>query len=99
MRKIYNKSNCLDNQLVLIDSLHFLNGSLDNLAKKLGKNDCHHVSQEFNAYILDLVKQKVFYPYEYMDSFKKLKEILPRKDKFYSLFCSSLVMESVIKKI
>ena len=35
--------------------------------------------------ILDLVKQKEFYPYDYMTNFKKLKEQLPSKEEFYSL--------------
>ena len=35
--------------------------------------------------ILELVKQKEFYPYDYMTNFKKLKEQLPSKEEFYSL--------------
>ena len=35
--------------------------------------------------ILELVKQKEFYPYDYMTNFKKLKEQLPNKEEFYSL--------------
>ena len=35
--------------------------------------------------MLDLVKQKGFYPYEYISEFEKFKEELPRKEKFYSL--------------
>ena len=33
---------------------------------------------------LDLVKQKRFYPYEYIKSFETFKERLPSKEKFYS---------------
>ena len=33
--------------------------------------------------VLDLVKRKGFYPYEYMTDFKKFKEQLPSKEKFY----------------
>ena len=33
--------------------------------------------------VLDLVKRKGFYPYEYMTDFKKFKEQLPSKGKFY----------------
>ena len=33
--------------------------------------------------MLDLVKQKGFYPYEYMSDFEKFKEQLPSKEKFY----------------
>ena len=42
------------------------------------------LSQEFNNKVLDLVKQKGFYPYEYMSGFEKFKEILPSKKKFYN---------------
>ena len=37
------------------------------------------MSQEFddNNNVLDLVKQKEFYPYEYMRDFEKFKEELP----------------------
>ena len=43
------------------------------------------MSQEFDNKVLDLVKQKGFYPYEYMRGFEKFKEELPSKEKFYSL--------------
>ena len=33
--------------------------------------------------MLDLVKQRGFYPCEYMTDFKKSKEQLPKKQKFY----------------
>ena len=35
--------------------------------------------------MLDFVKQKGFYPYEYISDFEKFKEQLPNKEKFYSL--------------
>ena len=34
--------------------------------------------------MLNLVKQKGFYPYEYISDFEKSKEELPSKEKFYS---------------
>ena len=42
------------------------------------------MSQEFDKNILDLVKQKGFYLYEYMSNFEKFKEESPSKEKFYS---------------
>ena len=42
------------------------------------------MSQEFDNNVLDLLKQKEFYPYEYMSDFKKFKEELPSKEKFYN---------------
>ena len=42
------------------------------------------MSQEFDNNVLDLVKQKGFYPYEYLSDFEKFKEQLPSKENFYS---------------
>ena len=42
------------------------------------------MSQKFDNKILNLVKQKGFFPYEYMSNFEKFKEQLPSKEKFYS---------------
>ena len=42
------------------------------------------MSQEFDNNVLDLVKQKGFFPYEYMSDFEKFKEELPDKENFYS---------------
>ena len=41
------------------------------------------MSQEFDNNVLDLVKQKGFYLYEYMTDFEKMKEELPKLEKFY----------------
>ena len=41
------------------------------------------MSQEFDNKVLNLVKQKGFYPYEYMTGFEKFKEQLPSAEKFY----------------
>ena len=42
------------------------------------------MSQEFDNNVLDLVKQRVFYPDECMSDFEKIKGELPGKEKFYS---------------
>ena len=42
------------------------------------------MSQEFDSDVLDLVKQKGCYTYEYMSGFEKFKEQLLSKEKFYS---------------
>ena len=49
------------------------------------------MSQEFDNNVLDLVKQKGFYPYGYMSDFEKFNEELPSKEKFYSfLTCKNI---------
>ena len=46
------------------------------------------MSQELDNNVLDLVKQKGFYPYEHMSDFQKFKEELPSKEKFYNSLTS-----------
>ena len=74
----------ISNKLRFIDSFPFLGSSLDSLVKNLGKDNFKCLSQEFDNNVLDLVKQKGFYPYEYINDFEKFKEKLPSKEKFYS---------------
>ena len=74
----------INNKFSFIDSFQFLSSFLDSLVKKLNKDDSKYLSQEFNRNKLDLVKQKGFYPYEYMTDFGKIKEKLPSKEKFSS---------------
>ena len=70
--------NCMsfshDNKLVFIDSFQFLYSLLNSLVKNLGGNDFKHLSQEFDIEILDLVKQKWFFPYECMCDFERFNE-------------------------
>ena len=54
----------INEQLIFIDSFQFLTSPLDSLVKSLGKADFNYLSHEFNNNVLDLVKQKGFYPYE-----------------------------------
>ena len=68
------------------DSFQFLSSPLDNLVKNLNKDDFKYLSQQFDNNMLDFVKQKGFYPYEYISDFEKFKEQLPSKEKFYSLW-------------
>ena len=75
----------INNKLSFIYSFQFLSSSLDSLVKNSSKDDFKYLSQEFDNNILDLVQQKVFYPYEYMTDFKRFKEQLPSKEKLYSL--------------
>ena len=51
------------------------------------------MSQGFDNNVLDLVKPKGFYPYEYMSDFKYFKEQLPSKEKFYSFLTSKNISD------
>ena len=69
----------INNKLSLIVSFQFLCSSLHSLVKNLNKDDFRYLNQEFDN-VLDLVKQKGFYLYEYMSYFEKFKEELPSKE-------------------
>ena len=65
--------NCItftiNKNLIFTDSIQSMDSSLDALVKNLSDNGFNHLSQEFSGEVLELVKQKGVYPYEYMDSF------------------------------
>ena len=73
----------LNNSIVFIDSMFFLNSSLDKLVGNLA--DFKYFSEEFSSEKLQVVQKKGIYPYEYTDSFKRFKEDkLPDIDCFFS---------------
>ena len=75
----------LNKHLLFIDSVLFMNSSLDKLVKNLTDKDFNYLSKELSNEQLKLVKEKGIFPYEYMDSFKKFKENkLLDKSKFFS---------------
>ena len=52
-----------NNKLLFFDSFQFLSFSLDNLVKNLGEIDFKCLSQVLDSEVLDLFKQKGFYPH------------------------------------
>ena len=75
----------LNKNLVFIDSMQFMNSSLDKLIKNLSDKGSKYLIEEFGSTNLKLLKQKGVDPYEHMDSFEKFnKEKLPDKKYFYS---------------
>ena len=73
----------INSNIIFINSMLFLNRSLDKLAKNLSDKDLKHLREEFSGLKLELAKQKGVYPYEYMNSFKRFKESkLPDIDYF-----------------
>ena len=75
----------MNKKLSFIDS----SSSLDRLVKNLRKGDFKYLSQEFDNKVLDLVKQKELYSYEYMSDFEKLKEEFSGKETFHSSLTDS----------
>ena len=57
-----------------MDSMEFMNSSLDKLVKNLSDEDFKYLVQEFGCENLELLKQKDASPYEYMNSFERFNE-------------------------
>ena len=75
----------LGKNLVFIDSMQFMNSSLDKLVKNLSDEDFKYLVKEFGSENLEILKQKGACPYEYMNSFKRFnKEKLSAKKYFFS---------------
>ena len=84
----------INNNLAFIDSMQFMNSSLDTLVKNLSDNDFKYLSEELSGDFLKLIKQKGVYPYEYMDSFRKISEDkLPDRGKFFSSLKNGCISE------
>ena len=49
-----------------------MNSGLDSLVKNFPNKDFKYLSEEFSGKFLEPAKEKGVYPYEYMDSFKKV---------------------------
>ena len=64
----------INNKLSFINSFQFQSSSLNSLVKNLGKDEFQYLSQEFDNNVLDLVKQKGFYLYEYNSDFENFTE-------------------------
>ena len=60
--------------LVFIDTMQFMNSSLDKLIKNLVDKDFNYLAKEFSCENLELLKQKGAYSCEYMNRFKRFNE-------------------------
>ena len=76
----------LGKNLVFIDSMQFMNFSLDKLVKNLSHEGFKYLVQEFGSEYLEILKEKGAYPYEYLNSFKRFDEekLCARKYSFSS---------------
>ena len=84
----------INRKLVFIDSMQFMNFSLDSLVKNLINEDFKYLSEEFSGKFLELVKEKAVWPYEYMNSFKKFSEDkLPDRCEFFSSLKDECISE------
>ena len=62
----------INRNIVFIDNMQFMKSSLESLVKNLMDEDFKYLSKEYSGELLELVKEKGLYPYEYMDNFNKL---------------------------
>ena len=84
----------LNKNLVFVDSMQFINSSLNKLVKNLSDEDFKYLVEEFGSENLELLKQKGTYPYEHMNSFERHneKKLPARKNFFSSIKKGKLVM-------
>ena len=79
--KIKNKTF----KIVFKDSLKFMSSSLETLVNNLPKDAFKNLIKYFTPNQAEILKQKGFYPYEYMDSEEKFNDTkLPPREAFYS---------------
>ena len=72
-------------KIVFKDSMKFILSSVEALVNNLSEDDFKNLEKYFIPEEIKLLKQKGFYPYEYMDNIEKLKDTKPPPQKaFYS---------------
>ena len=86
----------LNNNLVFIDSMQFINSSLHKIFKNLSDEDFKFLVGEFGSENLELLKQKGDYPYQDMNSFERLNE---EKLLLENIFTSLQRMEKLVMMV
>ena len=72
-------------KIVFKDSLKFMSSSLGALVNNLPTDGFKNISKYYTPEQVELIKQKGFYPYEFMDSIEKFNNTkLPPREAFYS---------------
>ena len=72
-------------KIIFKDSLKFMASKLETLVKNLPEDAFKNLGKYFKPEHVKLLKQKGFFPYEYLDSIEKLKDLTPPPQKaFYS---------------
>ena len=72
-------------KIIFKDSLKFMASSLEALVNNLPEGALNNLNKYFTAEQVKLLKQKGFFPYDYMDNIEKLKDPTPPPQKvFYS---------------
>ena len=72
-------------KIIFKDSLKFMASSLEALVNNLPEGILNNLEKYFTSEQVKLLKQKGFFPYDYMDNIEKLKDTKPPpKEAFYS---------------
>ena len=84
--------------IVFKDSLKFMSSSLGALVNNLPKNGFKNISKYYTPEEVELIKQKGFYPYEFMDTEEKFNDTkLPPQEVFYSKLSGKGITEKNYK--
>ena len=85
-------------KIVFKDSLKFMSSSLEALVNNLPKDAFKNLLKYFTPEQAEILKQKGFYPYEYMDSEEKFNDTkLPPREAFYSKLSGKGITEKDYK--
>ena len=85
-------------KIVFKDSLKFMSSSLGALVNNLPKNGFKNISKYYTPEQVELIKQKGFYPYEFMDTEEKFNDTkLPPREVFYSKLSGKGISEKNYK--
>ena len=85
-------------KIVFKDSLKFMSSSLEALVNNLPKDAFKNLLNYFTPKQAEILKQKGFYPYEYMDSEEKFNDTkLPPREAFYSKLSGKGITEKDYK--
>ena len=84
--------------IVFKDSYKFMSSCLETLVDNLPKDAFKNLEKFYTPEQVELIKQKGFYPYEYMDSEEKFKDKkLPPRKVFYSKLSGKGISEKDYK--
>ena len=87
-------------KIVFKDSLKFMSSSQEALVNNLPKNGFKNISKNYTPEQVELIKQKGFYPYEYMDSTEKFNDTKPPpQEVFYSKLSGRGITEKNYKHV
>ena len=87
-------------KIVFKDSLKFMRSSIEALVNNLPKNGFKNISKYYTPEQVELIKQKGFYPYEYMDTEEKFNEPNPPpREAFYSKLTGKGITEKNYKHV